>query len=180
MNVYVLNSDADSFRSIYLAGDADWFEFTSRFNGTPMKDSWSGKVLQFKYTRGLLPKGDTPSFDATILVFNAKAVEALADLLEPNGEILPITCEGEPLFLYNVTRLVDALDEENSELERFDDGRIMDIDRHSFYSEKVANEVVFKVPQIALHDIFTTDPFIARVAAAGLRGFTFPLVWTDE
>jgi len=179
MRVYILDADVDTFRGIYLAGEDDWHEFTSRFNGTPMKDSWTGKEL-FKFVPRYLPKGDTPGFDATIPVFNAKAVKVLADLLEPNGELLPITCQGEDFHLFNVTRLVDALDEENSRLERFDDGRIWDVVRHSFFAERLAGELVFKIPQLPLGDVYATDPFVERVKAAGLRGFKFPLVWSSD
>ena len=94
-------------------------EFYYRFNGTPIEDSWTGKE-HFLYVPRNLPKGDTSSYEYTIPVFNAKAAGVLADLLEPNGELLPITCEGERLYLFNTTRFVDALDEENSECRRFE------------------------------------------------------------
>jgi len=179
MRVYVLDADGDSFRGIYLAGEDDWYEFTDRFDGAPMKDSWTGTEL-FKFVPRYLPKGDTPSFDATIPVFNAKAVQALADLLEPNGELFPIRCRGEDFFLFNVTRLVDALDEENCKLERFDNGRIWDIKRYSFFKEKLVGEAVFKLPQITSSWVYATDPFVERVQAAGLRGFEFPLAWSSD
>jgi len=179
MRVYMLDADGDSFRGIYLAGDDDWLDFTSRFNGTPMKDSWTGKEL-FKFVPRYLPKGDTPSFDATIPVFNIRAAQVLADLLEPNGELLPIRCQGEDFFLFNVTRVVDALDEENCKLERLDDGRILDIKRYSFFEQKLVGGTVFKLRPDPLGWVYATDPFVERVKAAGLRGFDFPLVWSSD
>jgi len=179
MRVYILDADVDSFRGIYVAGEEDWLEFTSRFDGTPMKNSWTGKEL-FKYVPRYLPKGDTPSFHASIPVFNARAVKVLADLLEPNGELFPIRCQGEDFFLFNATRLVDALDEENCRLERFDDGRIMDIKRYSFFKEKLVGGAVFKLRPDPLGWVYATEPFVERVQAAGLRGFKFPLVWSSD
>ena len=179
MNVYVLDAAGDEFRGILLADEHDMLEFSTQFDGTPMKNTWTGRE-QFEYVPRFLPKGDTPSFDSAIPVFNAKAVKALADLLEPAGELLPIKCDGETLFLFNVTRIVDALDEGNSKVDRFDDGRIWDIDYHAFFPEKVKSEVIFKIPQLPLGLVYATDPFIARVTSTGLQGFDFPLLWSSE
>ncbi len=113
-------------------------------------------------------------------MFNRKAVNVLAEFLKPNGELLPIICEGEEYFLFNTTRLVDALDEENSEVDRFDEGRIMGIDRYAFFKDKLVGETVFKLPQCPIGWVYATDPFVHRVLETGLRGFRFPLVWSSR
>jgi hypothetical protein len=115
-----------------------------------------------------------------IPVFNRRAVEALADFPGPNGELPPITCQGEEHFLFNVTRLVDALDEDSCDPERFDDGRILDIDRYAFFPDKLIGETVFKLRPDPLGRVYVTDPFRQRVLETGLRGFAFPLVWSGE
>ncbi len=179
MKVYILGPDGDTFRGIYLAMEDGGLEFCNRFNGTFLEDPLAGNE-PFKFVPRNLVKGDTPSFDPTIPVFNRKAVNALADLLEPNGQLLPITCQGEEYFLFNVTRLVDALDEDNCNLERFDDGRIMVIDHYSFFKEKLIGETVFKLRQRPLGRVYVTDPFVQRVLESGLRGFRLPLVWSSK
>ncbi len=179
MRVYILGADGDTFRPIYLAMEDGGLEFTRRFNGTPLKNLLTGNE-PFRFVPRILAKGDTPAYDPTIPVFNRKAVDALADLLEPNGELLPIKCGGEEYFLFNTTRLVDALDEDRSDLERFDDGRIWCIDRHSFVKDRVVGETVFKLRQRPIGRVYVTDPFVQRVLETGLRGFSFPLVWSSE
>jgi hypothetical protein len=179
MKVYILDADVDRFRGIYSAEKRGRIEFRHRFNGNPIKHGWKGKE-RFRFVPANLPKGDTPGFSGSIPVFNRNAVNALSDMLEPNGELLPITCEGEDYFLFNVTRLVNALDEENCDLERFDDGRIMTIDHYSFFKERLRGEVVFKLPQKPLSWVYVTDPFVLKVNATGLRGFKFPLVWSSD
>ena len=67
-----------------------------------------------------LPKGDYPFLVLGLPVFSRRAIEALGDLLEGNGEILPTTCEGDEIFFFNVTRVIDALDESDSEVIGFD------------------------------------------------------------
>jgi hypothetical protein len=100
--------------------------------------------------------------------------------LEPNGELLPIICDGEKYFVFNVTNVLDALDEDNCELKLFDDGDIMDILRFSFLPEKIGRTTVFKVPQCILTDVFVTEPFVERVQAVKLNGFKFRLVWSSD
>jgi hypothetical protein len=179
MKVYILDADPDEFRGIYYAKKRGGVEFTKLFDGSPMKP-FSEKRAEFRFVPRRLPKGDTPSFTSNIPVFNRNAVNALYDMLEPNGELLPIICEGENYFLFNVTRLINALDEDSCDLERFDDGRIMDIDRYSFFKDRLRGTVVFKLPQDSLGWVYVTDPFVMRVKATGLRGFKFPLVWSSD
>ena len=54
-------------------------------------------------------------------VLSPHAVEVLADLLEGRGEILPLRAEGDgDVYGFDVTRMSDALDEDRSEIKRFD------------------------------------------------------------
>ncbi len=179
MKVYILGADGDTFRPIDFDTEDGGLDFCNQFNGTPLKNPLTGDE-PFRFFPANLPKGDTPAFDPTIPVFNRKALNALVDLLKPNGQLLPITCEGEEYFLFNVTRLVDALDEDNCDLERFDDGRIMDVDRYAFFMEKLRGETLFKLRQDPLGSVYVTDPFVQRVLETGLRGFRFPLVWSGS
>ena len=79
-----------------------------------------------------LPKGDFPSFVGSVLVMSRRAVEALHDLLTQNGRLLPVVCDKDEYFVFNVTRLVDALDKPNSQVSRSDDGRIFNVHKYSF------------------------------------------------
>jgi hypothetical protein len=178
MRVYELGSDVEHYRSMGLATKRAFWRWHQRFDGTPLKRYWTGKE-KFKYDQLDLPKGDTPGTLPGI-AFSLKAVIALADFLEPNGELIQIRCQKDTLFLYNVTRLVDALDEENCDVDRFDDGRIMFISRYSFFEDRLHGEVLFRLPRQRLWYPCVTDPFVLRVKEAGLKGFRFRLVWSTE
>jgi hypothetical protein len=179
MKVHILDADVDKYRGLYYTNNDRVTEFNRRFNGTPMKSSWR-IVKDFAFVPADLPKGDTPGLSSHIPVFNMKAARILADYLESSGEFLPIICDGEKYFLFNATRVVDALDEKNSRLKLFHDGRIMYIDRYFFSKDKLAGTVVFKLPQKPLGWVYVTDPFVERVRRAKLTGFKFPLVWSSE
>jgi len=179
MNVYILDAGTGRFRGIYYTNLDDMVDFDLRFNGTPIGKAWTAKE-RFAFVPNRSPKGDTPSYSSHVPAFSVRAARALDDLLRPNGELLPITCEGERYFLLNVTRVVNALDEDNCELERFDDGRIMAIDRYAFIERDLKRVVLFKLVQMPLSWAYVTDSFVERVQSARLEGFRFRLVWSSD
>jgi hypothetical protein len=178
MRIYELDSDVEGYRSMGLATGRAFWRWHQRFDGNPLKRYWTGKE-RFKFEPRDLPKGDMPGTMPGV-AFTPKAVKALSDFLEPNGELIKIRCQKDTLFLYNVTRLLDALDEDNCDVKRFDDGRIWDITRYSFFEDRLAGVVIFKLPQWRLGPPYVTDPFVQRVRETALKGFRFQLVWSTE
>ena len=72
--------------------------------------------------------------------------------------------------------MIDALDESNSEVIRFDDcARLMRVDRYAFLSDKLKGSVIFKIPQFPTERVFVTNHFVERVKATLLKGFWFPV-----
>ena len=177
MKVYIVRADVNNYRGIYYEPD-DVVEFMQRFVGKPIRRRWKTEY-GLKFVPRPEPKGDFPNLGTHIPVLNSKAVKALADLLKPNGELLPAVCDNEKYYLFNVTKIVDALDEENCRLDRFDDGRVSYIEKYSFFEEKLIGMTIFKIPQWLLSNAFVTDTFVQRVEAAGLKGFKFTLVWSS-
>ena len=179
MNVYILRADSDHYECLIMPFD-DLFEFTRRFNGKPLKRKTVYELICTDPDSYSDPKGDFPSLIPNVPVFSRRAVAQLHDLLDGNGELLSTFVGREEYFLFNVTRVLDALDESKSELERFDDGRVFYIDHHSFFEDKLVGSSIFKIQQVRTMDVFVTDTFVDRVHAAGLKGFWFPLVWSNE
>ncbi len=177
MRVYELLADVDHYQALDIA-DGGLYDFAARFEGIPLH----GKVNKPRLVPFLeeLPKGDFPSLSGNVPVFSRRAVEALHDMLTPNGELLSVVCDNDEYFIYNVTRLIDALDEPNCEVARFDDGRIFDIETYSFYAGRLRNETIFKLTQFRSGTAYVTSSFMERVKSAGLKGFYFRLVWSDD
>jgi hypothetical protein len=65
------------------------------------------------------PHNDYPCVNLTVPAFNRRAVDALRDFLEPNGELLPLVSSVGEYYAYNITTVVDCLDHERSEIEWF-------------------------------------------------------------
>ena len=178
MKVYILDADSDRYKSLVMI-TGDLFELVRRFNGKPMKRPWTDVKIGLAPDANTFPKGDFPSLIPSVPIFSPRAISALGDLLESNGEVLPIVCDSEQYFIFNVTRVVDALDESNSEIVRFkDSSRVLNIRDYAFLKDRISELTIFKIPQD--NTIFVTDIFVKRVKSKKLKGFWFPHVWSSE
>jgi hypothetical protein len=124
------------------------------------------------------PYNDYPCCNLSIPAFSERAVEALRDLLEPNGELLPLVSVVGIYYAYNITTVADILDLDRSEVQWFDDKRDIasTIIRHEFLPEKLEGLSIFRlVEEPAL--TYVTNFFVERVRAHRLRGFVFHKLW---
>lgn len=125
---------------------------------------------------------DFPYVDFFIPTFSGRAVEALREFLEPNGELLPLRCDTGTYYLYNVLTVIDALDHEKSEIDWMGylshQTKVVadNILRYEFHAERIANASIFRIVERPV-DYYVTQPFVDRVLAAGLQGFNLKKVW---
>ncbi len=117
---------------------------------------------------------------STAPVFTGRAVEALGDLLEGCGELLPLAVVGGgEAYAFNITRVSDALDRDRSEFDYYRSGGIMSVEEYVFDTAAVAEETIFKLPIRTKTVEYVTDRFRDRVEQAGLTGFRWrPPVWS--
>ncbi len=121
---------------------------------------------------------DSPWHGHYCLIFRTRALDALSEILLAHGELLPLECRGEDLVLFNATRVLDALDEQASDIARFPDGRIMLIERHVLLPDIVSGVDIFRLARDRTHSIYVSARFVDRFQAAGLRGLVFEKVWS--
>jgi hypothetical protein len=179
MKIYELRPAVERFRWLTLEREED-FDFLHDFDGSPLAQSWTPLAARWieEDSNIAKPTSDFPTLGATP-VFSARAVDALLDPLVENGQLLPLEGNGAGFFVYNVTRVIDALSEGACELERFRDGRVMRIERHEFHPEPLLGAAVFKVPQVRI-PVFVTERFAHRVADAELSGFRWTMLWSGS
>jgi hypothetical protein len=116
-----------------------------------------------------------------ILNLRQRALDTLLPHIAPYGEVLPVLFDEAPFAIFNVTNVIDALDEPASEVAYFkSSGRVMVIDNFVFKPEVVKDQWIFKIPQRPGAHNFVTDRFVQVVRDTGLRGFVFTKVWSDE
>lgn len=180
MKVFTLRPNANHFQNFVLPDEAVWGTLET-FDGTPVAQKWTPlevNVFRDNNQNARLPPGDFPTLGGTIPVFSETAVNEFGDMLYPNGEVLPLEGGEGKYYAYNVTRFVDALDEERSELVRFSHGGIMRVVKHEFVPQAIGDAVIFKLPQTPRMYVYVTQPFVDRVRSAGLRGFLFEEVFS--
>jgi Immunity protein family (Imm11) len=162
--------------------DDDW-EMIYRFNGTPIGAEWRPLRVE-AYEEEIIeqrPPGDCPWLFTAVPTLSGRAVKTLRTILDGNGELLPLDSHEGDYFLFNVTRVVDALNEAESDIVRFPDGKkVLDITRFVFIPQQVEGLDVFKLPQRPLGLTFVTDRFVQAVRDAGLVGFCFEWLWASE
>lgn len=121
------------------------------------------------------PLTDFPTFD--LPCFSRRAVNALREFLEPNGELLPLRCDEGEFFAYHITKQVAALDEQRSNVARIRNGRIAIIHRYEFLPEQLEGLTVFRPPTSQGGVTLVTNPFVEQVSSSGLTGLELRQVW---
>jgi hypothetical protein len=131
------------------------------------------------------PIADVTTVDSVIkhCVWGLRARAALEPHVARCGEFLPLRCKEADWVLFNVTRVIDALDVERSKLSYFSSapvGRVMSLLEPAFHPQALQGELMFRIPQRSASDVFVTDAFVKLVEQHGLVGFNLKLVWDSE
>jgi hypothetical protein len=166
---------AEGYEWINCCDDADYEVFWS-FDGSPRAPGWKPvKVRRVRADdRQAFNPSDFPWLGAHALIMRRKPVEALRKMLASGGEVLPLaTDDGTDLSVLNVTRVLDAIDEQRSDILRFPgSGRIMRIQSIAFLEPIVRGVDIFRLPHRA-SPTYVSERFVKAVQDAGLRGLEF-------
>ena len=117
------------------------------------------------------PLTDFPKF-SFLPCFSGRAADALRDVLDANGELLPLLCDEGGFYAYHILTQVPALDEARSEVARIL-GRIAMIHRYEFLPSLLDGLTIFRLTREQGGVDLVTAPFVDRVVQAGLTGFDF-------
>jgi len=104
----------------------------------------------------------------------------LGPLLDRHGELLPLDCEGAELSIYNVMRIVNALDESASSVVRLKSGRITMVERYVFRPELLDGVDIFKIPNLRVSGTFVSRTFVDAWQSSGFVGLRFEQVWAPN
>ena len=180
MNVFRLDRDPRDGFDFALVDESSDRSIWNGFNGVPLAVQWRTPKITAVNVNDAEAEPDDFALLGTVPVFSLRTLEAMLDLLRPNGEVLPLHYQGAEYFAYNVTSVLPALDEESSILRRFPGGNVvMSISKYAFKPDILRDTAVFKIPQLPKAFVFVTDIFVVRVQSAGLTGFSFPLLWNS-
>jgi hypothetical protein len=160
--------------------DQNFERFADEINGTPRQASWKPVAMEILHKAGRkkLRRSDSPWLGSDALIFRPSALEALGPLLREYGELLPLECSETDLWVYNPTRVIDALDEEASSIRRFRSGRIMGIDRYVFKAHLIDGIDIFKLPNLRGDRTYVSHRFVDLWTERGLKGLEFTQRWS--
>lgn len=169
----------EDYEVIALAPGETYLSFFM-LDGQPRREIWKPiKVRRVKARpREIGRASDFPWMLSSHLVMSRAAVEALHDILDAHGEVLPLATDDDvELFVYNA-RVVDALDEVNSTLFKIPNtDRINYIKKVVFVKSAIQGLNIFRLSRYP-NTTYVSERFIERVNRANLRGLVFNEVWS--
>jgi hypothetical protein len=171
---------AEGFEFCYPGRGEDFETLNITIDGTPRHGTWRSPPMRLvrKDEGKRLAESDSPWLGSHALIFRRHALGELEALLLSYGELLPVACSEADLVIFNATRVLNALDEQASGIERLSSGRIMRITRHVFRPEVISGVDIFKIPNLRVSPTYVSERFVERVKATGLRGLIFNKVWS--
>lgn len=181
MSIYVPMSP-DSFELCHPVRQEDFETINAQINGEPRHAAWKPIAVRLIHEdegKGLWPS-DSPWLGAHALIFRSTVINVLGRHLREYGELLPLACTETELLLFNVTRVVDALDEDASSVQRFGSGRIMRVHRYVFRAETIRDVDIFKIPNLRVSPTFVSDRIVELWRHSGFKGLDFKKVWAAE
>lgn len=124
---------------------------------------------------------DNMSLASGASTFSKKAVDLLMPIMGSQVEVLPLSFKTKQYFLVNVINILDCIDYDASEFERYEpNGRIMFFHKYSFREDKLLKSNIFKTTDEPEGIPFVTDAFVDFVKKSDLTGFKFELVWDSD
>jgi hypothetical protein len=164
--------------------DQSDFDSVYQLDGRQVGQGWQRirvKTIESDDRGRPLRRADLPWLGGHALVFRDQVVHDVSNLLAGSGEFLELELAdgSDPLWLFNVSDVADALDEDASDLVRFPStGRVMKVNRHVFRPKVVADLGAFRIPQT--RSLFVAGDVVDAISRLGLSGAAFELAWQDE
>lgn len=176
MKIWLIKLEVDKYNS--FNGYDVKEKLSVNFYGNNISDKWVAPSITAYYKKRKI--ADISSFSNGAPLFNEKTIDVLEEFLKDKAELLPVYHEKSKYYVVNIINVIDALDYEKSEFERFDTGAIMYCTKYSFKPEIVENQHLFKIPLCNSIDIFVSDDFKKKVEETKIKGLIFVEAWNSE
>lgn len=109
------------------------------------------------------------------LVLNQKAHDALAKQLDGYGEFLPVNCEGNHYYIFNILKMADAMGgvDEKQSIRKEQSGIYLGIEKLVFNEDVVADLLAFRTKLDDYQRVFCSEKFKQLVIDENLLGVKF-------
>jgi hypothetical protein len=168
----------DGYEYCHPLNPGDFEVLNRAINGEPKGASWAPLAVELinSDNRRQLRRSDSPWLGDHALIFRAEAALALGEALRNTGELLPLACRDARLFVFNPLHALPALDEQASSLTRFDNGRVMMVQKYVFVPDVVRGVDAFKLTNLRVSPTFVSRRFVDAWKTQGMAGLTFKQV----
>ena len=168
-------SYADGYEFCHPVDRRDFKTVTALINGVPRAKTWTPVEMQILRTElgKRLKPSDCPWYGRNALVFRERVVAALGPMLLAHGDLLPLSCKEADLVVFNPTSVLPAIDEDASNVVRWEGGSVREIKRYVFRQEVIAGHDIFKLATLRFSPVFVTEHFVDAWRSAGLEGVLF-------
>ncbi|MBE0388660.1 imm11 family protein [Pseudoalteromonas luteoviolacea] len=119
--------------------------------------------------------GDFYAFLPHGFMVNEKVKETLSPLINNCGQWIPMKLGNETLFFFNITSLLDVLNDEQTEFETFE-GFVVGIKKYVFINYDYSTYPVFRLQGNYGNFPIVTDRFKEFVEKQGLSGIKFKVL----
>ncbi len=145
------------------------------FDGVPVKERTFDKIYPSKYKDEIdKPIGDVFSVEISSFILNEKSYKVLYPYLKNHSQIFKIKSDNKIFYVVNVIDIIDCLNYDESELKYFSSsGRVMDVEKYVFKTEKLKNATIFKLPEFPKSISYVTEEFKKAVEENNIKGFKF-------
>ncbi len=181
MSIYKILRDSDSFMEFATnleemlneigphTGELEFMHFSR--NNLKLQPYWKSFKGTFKKVRtGATKIPDITCWRGATLVLSKSAHDKLSEVLSSYGELLPITVNNAPYFIFNCLELA-KLDSSNSAFNT-EDGHQIEAEKIAF--DKGAQEkLVFKSQEEGCTAVFCGEALKNKVQSEGLTGIKF-------
>lgn len=176
MKVWKIVEEADTFASIQPKGKIDWIDFSSNFDGTPIKKNIEFPEFELNNS-GNRKIGIFPHLTPGVLIVSSKGFELLKDN-QNEIEMFKVVIDTETYYIGNVINLIACLDYANSSIKTYPNSKkILRIKKFSFFEDQLTDVSIFKIPEMNTSMIFVTDKFKKMYDMGGYEGLKFVEVY---
>lgn len=187
MKIFQIVFLPDKYQSLYQK-DRDLSSLRLCPSGKPRREIWPAR-LELEVTEPTRPRGIFLQWSSGeyVLTKEAQNDKVLVQILETDGEFLPVIVDDEPLLLHNITRFADCVDESRSKRGLPLNG-VPDIIRFPcFYTDKVPLGIHFRLREypgpryVATNSSLPPEKdFYQWYHQQGYKGLKFRLLWDSE
>ncbi|BFM10649.1 hypothetical protein R50072_08020 [Simiduia litorea] len=176
MTIYKLRYRFKSYLSINITNEEMWAKLGKPLypRGESVSSIWQPMSASFINTFDETANGKQPDIAdwETNMVFGPKAYDALASMLLPFGEFLPLSIEGEVWYVFNATTIYNTVDDSASQ-QHIMDGVIMGVDELLFDESKLGPAPVFRTDFDDRMSVYCNQAFKDAVQAQGFEAVLF-------